>query len=342
MKKINWGIIGLGAIASKFADGFKYSENATLLGIASNDSNKIKKFKENYNISENYCYDNYDNLINDQEIDIIYIALPTSLHLEWIISSLKAGKRVLVEKPATINSLEAKKIKEQYVGEKTFFTEAFMYLYHPQIKKVLKIIESGEIGDLLLIKSFFGQDILTKRNFLGFKKRKKINPESRLYNKKMGGGAILDLGCYPISFTTIIASLISKVNYDNVQVLNIKKEIGETDVDLESYVELKFENGLKAIIGVSFANDLGKQTKIIGTKGELTIEDTWTANISQIKIKKNNEDKILNINSVENIYSYEIEAISKCILENKSKVDFPGLTIDNTIGNMKIIDKWLY
>jgi len=342
VKKVNWGIIGLGAIASKFADGFKYSEKATLLGIASKDSNKIKRFKENYDISENYCYDNYQGLINNQEIDIIYIALPTFLHSEWAISSLKAGKRVLVEKPATINALEAKEIKENFVNEKTFFTEAFMYLYHPQIKKVIELIKAGKIGELVSMESFFGHDIMTKKTFLGFKKKKKINPENRLYNKKMGGGVILDLGCYPISFSTTIASLISKVNYDNVQLLNKKKDIGATNVDLNSYVQLKFENGFKATIEVSFKNNLGKQTKIIGTKGELTIEDTWTANTSRIKIKKDNGDEIININSIENIYSYEIENLSQCILENKTKIDFPGLTIDNIIGNMKIIDEWLY
>ena len=100
-----------------------------------------------------------------------------------------------------------------------------------------------------------------------------------------------------------------------------------------------FENNFKSNVRASFTKKLGNKTRIIGKKGELIIEDTWSANPSKIIIKKD-QDKIINISSVQNIYSYEIEALSKCILENKMKPDFPGLTIDNIIGNMKIIDRW--
>ena len=157
----------------------------------------------------------------------------------------------------------------------------------------------------------------------------------------MGGGVILDLGCYPVSFSTLIASLKSKINYNNVKLFNKKKEIGSTDVDLDSYTELNFENNFTSKIGASFTKNLGKHSRIIGTKGELIIEDTWTSSSTKIIIKKNNEEEIVNINSNENIYSYEIETISQCIIDNKTKVDFPGLTIENTVGNMKIIDEWL-
>ena len=340
MNQVNWGIIGLGAIASQFSKGFEFVSNAKLLGIASKDNNKIKKFREDYNINKDYCFDNYESLIKNKSVDIIYIALTTSLHFKWIVYCLENGKRVLVEKPATINSAETIDIKKNHLRN-NFFTEAFMYLYHPQIKKVLELINTGEIGELVSMESMFGSDILNKKNFFGFKKRKKLNPNDRLYNKNMGGGAILDLGCYPISFSTLIASLKSKIDYDKVQLLNKKKLIGSTDVDLDSYVELKFENDFKSTIGASFLKNLGNQTRIIGTGGELIIEDTWTANISTIRIKKNGAEKIINIDSNENIYSYEIEKLSQCILDGKTKVDFPGLTIDQIIGNMKIIDKWL-
>tara|TARA_B110000459_G_C16363422_1_gene382013 strand:- start:153 stop:731 length:579 start_codon:yes stop_codon:yes gene_type:complete len=191
------------------------------------------------------------------------------------------------------------------------------------------------------MESFFGIDIVSKRSLFGYKKRKKLNIKNRLYNKEMGGGAILDLGCYPISFSTLIASLNSKINYDNIVIFNKQKEIGSTGVDLDSYVGLKFENNFTSKIGVSFTKNLGKQTKIIGTKGELVIHDTWTSENSEIVIKKNNKTEIINIIGNQNIYSHEIETISQCIIEEKKEVDYPSLTIDQTIGNMKIIDKWL-
>ena len=340
MKQINWGIIGLGAIAFKFAEGYKFLDEAKLLAIASKDSNKLKKIQEKFNIDNNYCFNNYENLLKNNNIDIIYIALPTLFHHEWISKCLEKGKKVLVEKPATINSLEIIDIKKNYFDEKIFLSEAFMYMYHPQIKKTVELINGGEIGKLISMESSFGIDVLTKKNFFGFKKKKRLNPENRIFNKKLGGGAILDLGCYPVSFSTLIASQISKINHDKVEVLNIKKEIGSTDVDLDSYMELHFENNFISKVSASFAKNLGKKSKIIGTKGELHIKDTWLADPAIISIK-NDSIKEVKINSNQNIYSYEIDVMSQCILDGKKKTDFPGSTIDDIIGNMKILDKWL-
>lgn len=340
MKQINWGIIGLGAIAFKFAEGFKFLDKAKLLGIASKDSNKLKKFQEEFKINNNYCFNNYESLLKNNNIDIIYIALPTSLHHEWISRCLKKGKKVLVEKPATMNSLEIIDIKKNYFDEETFFSEGLMYMYHPQIKKTVELINEGEIGKLISMESSFGKDILTKKNFFGLKKKKRPNPENRIFNKKLGGGAILDLGCYPVSFSTLIASQISKIDHNKVEVLNIKKEIGSTDVDLDSCMELRFENNFISKVSASFTKNLGKKSKIIGTKGELYIKDTWLADPAIINIK-NDSSKEIKISSNQNIYSYEIDTMSQCILEDKKKTDFPGSTIDDIIGNMKILDKWL-
>ena len=172
MKKVNWGIIGLGNIAIKFADGFKNSENAKLIAISSKNSNKLKKFKEQFKINENYCFGNYNNLIKCNDVDIIYIALPNSLHHAWIIECMKNNKKVLVEKPATVNFSEIKNIKDFHYNKDVFFAEAFMYRYHPQILKVIELLNKDVIGKLISMDSVFGIDILTKKNFFGFKIKK--------------------------------------------------------------------------------------------------------------------------------------------------------------------------
>ena len=109
---------------------------------------------------------------------------------------------------------------------------------------------------------------------------------------------------------------------------------------MDSYAELKFENNFKSKMGVSFTKDLGRKTKIIGNEGELIIENTWHAKPSKIKTT-GLENKEISVECNKNIFSYEIEILSQCILDNKEKPDFPGLTIDETYGNMKIIDEWL-
>ena len=214
-----------------------------------------------------------------------------------------------------------------------------MYMYHPQILKVIELIKQDEIGELISMESNFGINILTKKNIFGFKKIKKLNTKNRIFNKELGGGVILDIGCYPVTISTLIASQISDIDYDKVKLKNIKKDIRSNEVEINASMDIIFENNFKSNIKASFTKKIGSKTSIIGKKGEIILEDTWLANPSIITIKKD-QDKIININSAQNIYSYEINALSQCILDNKMKPDFPGLSVDDIIGNMKIIDRW--
>jgi len=338
MKKVNWGIVGLGNIADLFAKAFEFSIEGKLIGISSKSSNKLNKFRQKFKIEERYCFSNYEDLIICDDIDIVYIALPNSFHYKLIKKCIENNKKFLVEKPATINFKEIQDLKKNIESKNFFFAEALMYRYHPQILKVIELINTNQIGKIISMESYFGNDILTRFNFLGIKIKKKINKAHRLYNKDLGGGAILDLGCYVVSLSTLIASLISK--FEKVEIINKKKEIADTGVDIDSYAELKFDNGFKSKIGASFTKDLGRKTKIIGNKGEIIIEDTWFAQTPYI-ILKNNNDKKIEINNKKNIYSHEIDFVSKCVLESKNQLDYPGLTMNDTVCNMKILDDWL-
>ena len=306
MKQVKWGIIGLGNIALKFAEGFQYTKNAKLFAISSRNKNKLLTFKNKFQIGDNYCFTNYDNLLECKDLDIIYIALPNSFHHEWVIKSIEKGKNILVEKPATVNFSQMENIKNNLKDKNIFFSEAFMYRYHPQIEKVVDLLKNKVIGNLISMESFFGFNALGEKKIFGIKLKKKPNRNNRLYNKELGGGAILDLGCYPVSFSILIASLISKFDFNRIKVLNKKKEIGLTGVDMNSFAELNFENNFKSTVGASLTQNLGNKTKIIGTKGELVLEDTWTPlNLSSIKINGENK-KIIEIECYENLKIYKI------------------------------------
>ena len=344
MKQVRWGIIGLGNIALKFSEGFQYTKNAKLFAISSRSESKLMTFKNKFKIDDNYCFSNYENLLECKDLDIIYIALPHSLHYRWVMKSIEKGKNILVEKPATLNFSQMENIKNNLKNKNIFFSEALMYRYHPQISKVIDLVKNKVIGNLVSMESFFGFDAIRKKKIFGIKLnklKKKPNRNNRLYNKELGGGAILDLGCYPVSFSILIASLISKFDFIKTKVLNKKKEIGPTGVDMNSFAELDFENNFRSTIGVSFTQNLGNKTKIIGTKGELILEDTWSpTNISSIQINGENK-KVIEIKCHNNIYSYEIDILSRCILENKKEPNFPGMTINETLENMRILDEWL-
>ena len=338
MEKINWGILGLGEIAQKFSDGFKETTNSKLLAVSSKNSEKLKSFESKFNIEKKYLFNEYEDLINCKDIDVIYIALPNSLHHKWMLKCIDKKKKFLVEKPAVLNLKEIENIENYRDSKNFFFTEGFMYRFQPQILKTIDLIKKNRIGKILSIESNFGENILSYINFFGLKFKKKMNINHRLYNKGLGGGAILDLGCYGVSFCTLIASVQKK--FQNVQVINKKKEISKTNVDLDSYVELLFDNGIKSKIGASFLNKLGRSSKIVGDNGEILIHDTWLAETPFITLKKKKKFKI-EIDNSKNIYSNEIDFISKCILENKHEIDFPGLNLKDTIINTKILDEWL-
>ena len=337
---INWGIIGLGNIALQFAKAFKDSTNSKLKGISSTNFEKIKAFQKKFEINKEYCFSNYQDLLNSNNIDIIYIALPNSMHKEWILKSINNNKNILVEKPAFMNLSETEGIKKKLINNNIFFSEGFMYRYTPQILKVIELIKNDTIGKLVSMDSSFGVNLLTKKNIFGFKKKKIIDKENRLFNKKLGGGAILDLGCYPVSFSVLIASLVSKVNYDKIRVLEKSKEISSLDVDIHSRAKLEFENGFVSVVKASFSENLGNETTINGSDGTIKIKNSWGTEPSII-VLEGKTNKTIKIEMNKNIFLYEIDSLSKDILESRLSPSFPGTSINETIGLTKILDEWL-
>ena len=340
MEKLNWGIIGLGSIAQKFAEGFNDTDNAKLLAAASQNPKRLSSFEEKFKLDKKYLFNNYDKLINCKDVDIVYIALPNAYHYDWTIKSIENNKNVLVEKPATINFKEAKNIENLLLSKDIFFGEAFMYRYHPQISLLLNIIKNDEIGNPLSMHSYFGTNILTKKKLFFFNKKKKIDKKNRLFNKYLGGGCILDLGCYPSSLSILISSLINTSNKKNYKLTNVHKEVGETLVDIHSYAELIFEKNFVSKIGASFKENLGMESRIIGEKGSIILNNTWLGSQNLVKIKDNMKH-VLDVNSEKNIYSYQIQNISKNILNGINKPIYPGMTIQETLFNMRIMEDWL-
>ena len=339
MKKINWGVIGLGNIAQKFLESFSEVKNANLVAIASNDKFKLEENKSKFNINKDFVFNDYEKLIMCNKVDIVYISLPNSFHFYWIKKCIENKKKFLVEKPATLNFQEAINLKSIIENKNLFFAEGFMYRYDPLIIKLIELIKSNEIGDLLSLESSFGVNILTKKNFLFFKKKKKINKNSRQFNKQLGGGCILDLGCYPTSLTILMASLMKNLDYTNFEIKVLNREIGETDVDINSEAEIIFQNGFKSNVKASFKHNLGNNTLVKGKNGEINIKNTFLG-IKEIEVNLKNKTYKINKRINKNIYAIEIENISQNILEQKSTVMYPGMRIEETFINMKILESW--
>ena len=337
MKKINWGIIGLGNIANAHLNCFSKSDNFKLKGIASKNLQNLKNFKENSSIENKFCFNSYEDLISSSEIDIIYIALPNSYHYQWINKCIDSNKNILVEKPITENSFQLDNIKKKLIQKnlKISIYEGFMYKHHSQTKKVLELICNDEIGEILKIDSSFGVNLLTKKIFWFFEKNKKINKQGRLFNKDLGGGSILDLGCYPVSLITMLMGTLGYTTFDKYKIFEKNVELGETGVDIDSKIEMKINNKIHITLSSSFKKNIGTLTKIFGSKGSIEIPNLWFGS-SDIILKKNRIEHLIKFDKIDDPYFNQINEISNNLLKNNINQN-----LDNMLLNMKIIDRWL-
>ena len=231
---IKWGIIGLGKMAQTFANSIKETSNAKLISVASLDKNRLKLFKDNFNISDDNAHNNYDDLISSKKVDAIYIANLNNAHLSIIKKSADQNKNILCEKPITTNYEEAKEAYEHIKKNNIIFYEAIAYISHPQTKIVKEIIDKKEIGNIVSIEASFGFRV------------RKIKPESRLFNKKVGGGSILDIGSYPISFLNFLFNDI-----DTHQLNDAKGSFTSTGVDEYAEAKVLINNTINCYIKVS-------------------------------------------------------------------------------------------
>jgi predicted dehydrogenase len=336
---VKWGIIGLGNIAYEFAKAFNVSDNAQLIALASKSRVKLDEFGKNFNVKKENLFNDYNEIIEENNIDIFYIALTNNLHFDLILKLLKKKRNILVEKPAFLTIKEAEIVFNKKNFENVFFSEGYMYMHHPQIIEIINNIKSGQIGDLIEMETNFGSNLIYKKNVFGFEKTK-FDKNKRIFNKDLGGGVILDLGCYTTSMSLMIASLKENIKVSNFKVKDIKTDYLTKDIDVDSSAKIVFDNKFCSSIKTSFTKDIGNKTTITGDQGQIVIEDSWNPNRSILKIsgKKN---KLKEFKEIKNIYALEIDNISKDIIERKTQASFPGISKKNILLNSQIITDWI-
>ena len=213
---LNWGVMSAGGIAYVFCNAMRFTDSGQIRAIASRTQSRMDKLVNDFGIPRQYT--SYEELLEDEEIDAIYIAIIHPLHAEWAIKCAEAGKHILVEKPISMNHAEAAAMVEAARENDVFLMEAFMYRCHPQIQRVVQLIQDGVIGDIHVVRATFGGQV-------GF------NPQSRIYNHEMGGGGILDLGCYTASVVRLIAGAADGKLFLHPTVIKATGKVGPTGVD---------------------------------------------------------------------------------------------------------------
>ena len=314
MKHLKWGIIGTGMIANNFARNLKTTDKATLLAVASRSLDKGKEFAGKYDIPK--TYGSYDELLKDKEIDAIYIALPNHLHAEWTIKCAEAGKHILCEKPITVNVGELEKILKTVKKCDVFFMEAFMYRCHSQWARIKQVIADGVIGELRAIKSTFSYNM-------------GINLENIRMSNPAAGGGLMDVGCYCVSFSRLIAG-------EEPIKANCVGYIGEQSrVDEQTAGVLMFPSGAVASFECGTQVNIPTNAQIFGSKGSIVIENPWFASKGTTKVTiKADKEEILTIESDEELYAKEALTVAEYLDARQT----PAMSWEDSLGQMRTLD----
>ena len=319
---IKWGIIGLGNMANHFANSINEIDNSKLIAISSSSNFKLKKFGTNFSIDEKNRYNNYLDIINS-DIDAIYISTLNNSHARLIEASIKSKKKVLCEKPFVMNYEEAKHLSKLIKVEDNNFYEAIAYRSHPQTKEIISLIKEDEIGEIKKIESTFGFKV------------KRINQKSRLFNKKLGGGAILDVGCYPISFVKLFCE-----KEETIKISKVSGNICKTDVDDHAELLGSINDNIEIDLKVSFKENYSNSCIIYGSKGMIKIASPWLpGKKSYLEINKNNSYYKKFVSSENSVYISQIKEVSDNFLK-KNITNQYLIDINQSVDISKILSDW--
>lgn len=303
MEKLNWAILGPGTIAKEFAKAL-IEVNGSIYAVASRTKEKAQAFAKEHNI--NKAYGSYDEMLEDKNIDVVYISTPHSNHYEYIMQSLKNNKHVLCEKAITVNNSELKEITN-LAKEKNLIVAEAMTIYHmPLYKNLMSIIKSGKLGKLKMIQVSFGSC-------------KEYDVNNRFFSKALAGGALLDIGTYALSFARYFLSSTP----DNI-ITTVKKF--ETGVDEESGIVLKNKKDEMAVIALTMRAKMPKRGIVAGELGFITVDNFPRADKATITYLDGSVENI-EAGETSKALNYEIKDITNAIL-NKEDATSLSLSLD--------------
>lgn len=312
MNKIRWGVLGAGQIAEKFASDLKTVEDAELVAVASKMLPKAQAFAEKFNVPE--VYGNYRDFIEHNTVDAVYIATTHNFHFENAKLCLQNKKNVLCEKPITVNLKQLEKLQAIAKQNNTLLMEAMWTYFLPTLIQAKQWIAEGKIGAVKMLTAEFG----FKAPFL---------PESRLYNKELAGGALLDIGIYPIAFANFFSEKEIKSIKSNAQ-------IGKTEIDEQNAITIEYKSGELAILSSSILAHLRNEAIIYGTNGLIRLPEFWMG--TEAFLESETED--LNFSDKRETFGYNFEAEHFGNLIRASQNESNVVSFEVSQNLMKVMD----
>jgi D-xylose 1-dehydrogenase (NADP+, D-xylono-1,5-lactone-forming) len=284
-----WGIISTAHINRLVIPGARESPRVELIAVASRGQGRAEEYAREWGIER--AYGSYEALLEDADVEAVYISLPNSMHCEWSIRALEAGKHVLCEKPLSRHPEEVEAAFD--VAERTgrILSEAFMYRHNPQTKRLRRLIDENVIGDVRLIRSAFSYSL--------------YDPGNIRLRTDVEGGALMDVGCYCVSGSRFVAG-------GEPVSLHGQAWVGPTGTDWVFTGSMRFADDVLAIFDCGTALPERDELEVIGSEGTLFLDDPWHCNVAVIEVRRAGEVERIEIER-EDSYRLELENVSDAI-----------------------------
>ncbi len=310
---IRWGILGPGSIANKFVQGVQFLTDSEVVAVGSRDLGRANEFAGKYGIPNRHG--SYEALVADPDVDIVYVATPHPMHKDGCLLALNAGKPVLCEKPFTINAKEAEEVIRAARERKLFLMEAMWSRYFPAMAKVRELIESGAIGEVRMVQADFG--------FRG-----SYDPNGRLFDPELGGGALLDVGVYVISFSSMILGEPERVSG--------MATLCESGVDEQAVMTFAYKSGALTVLSTAVRTNSAHEARILGTNGRIAIHSHWWTPVRLTVTRDGKDDEEITLPFESTGFNYEAAEVARCLREGKLESDV--MPLDETLSIMRTMD----
>jgi predicted dehydrogenase len=307
-KTYNWGVIGLGRIAHKFVQDLDLLPQANLQAVASRSEERARAFALQY--GANHYYGSYEEIVHCPNLDVVYIATPHTGHRAATLLCLEADIPVLCEKPFAMNGHEVKQMVDIARGRQVFLMEAIWTRFMPTIEKALELIAAGRIGQVVSVKADFG----FKADF---------DPEGRLFNRDLGGGALLDIGIYPVFLALLILGKPDR--------MTALAHLGQTGVDEEIGALLHYDSGQMAHLHATIRTNTKTEAFIYGDEGVIHIETRWHEPSKLNLWRFGERPETFSFAYRGKGYEYEAEEVMRCLEAGKTESDQLPLSFSETL-----------
>lgn len=315
-KPVRWGIIGTGLIAGMFAGDLSHTDSGVVASVGSRGQESADRFGDAWGVANRHA--SYEALVNDPEVDVVYVATPHPMHRENAILALEAGKPVLVEKPFAMNASEAREVVELARAKGLFAMEAMWTRFLPHIDVVRGWLEQGVLGDIVTVFADHGQWFAE-------------DPAFRLFAPELGGGALLDLGVYVVSFASMVLGTPDRV----VSTC----DLAFTGVDAQTSMLFSYDSGAQAVLSCTLRAKTATTASIVGTDARIEIEGDFYAPAAVTLIPRTG-DAVRVPSAIEGRtggLSYQADEVARMLAVGE--LESPLMTLDETIAVVKTMDR---